>query len=348
LKLLQKPLLTLLNHDKRIGIWGVPLCVVRTMFNAYIYMRFFETHIAENPMGVKTKIFLNYCDKCIDRLGCLGFRNIKTDTLKPTIKSIHNQYNNGYLKKPFNSTLNVLNQKHALCVHHCQTDSKTTFRHIYYADSVSMNSKHAYTNRFIYSCDYLNSEESEFEFSFLENIVFNKKMVYKFKSLFKTSNNIQLIYSLAEKKGSYRETFYYFVPSSVSSNFLQNFNLTFDEINYVFFGIGIDSINSELTGYKIYYKVSQSIMLTYLEKIGIKDYKFLGEKLFIVYRLNKNEDILSYKIEIEIKHQDLKYFKLFLNNYNYYAKLDTKNITIEILEDKIEKVNIYYASRQKV
>ena len=348
---LESFIMLLLNNNKRVGIWGVPLCVPRTMFSPYVFMRFLEKKIEENILDKnhRDNIFLSDCVDCIDRSTCRGFRDIDLKKFKPLIKYKNINLVAELEKNIFDKNAKYLNNKHNLFLEHCNINSSTTDRYLYYVQNIDFNSEHSYNNRFVYSCDFLRDNEYENEFKFINENAINKDFVFKIKSIVTVSNMEQLVYSLAEKNGKYRETFYIYRPDITSSNLLDDFKINFKVPNQNFFsfiGIGFDSIDHNIMGYKIYYKVTKNYMISYLKSLGIEGKDLSLQKHYIVFRLNNNQNLVSHKIEIRIRNEDFKHFKSLLNHFDYYnsqfTNLHIFNITLEIKDKKISKINLYH------
>ncbi len=159
----------------------------------------------------------------------------------------------------------------------------------------------------------------------------------------------QIAYSLAQKKDIFRESFYVFVSKQYGDKILQDFNIWYEyprSNDMQFIGVGIDVINNAIEGYKLYFQSYKSFLKSYLEPLGLDISKLSNNSHYLVLRLNKQQHFISYKIELLIVYEDLKYFQDLLDDYAYYdEKLKPPglyNIAIEIVKNKISKINIYH------
>lgn len=227
--------------------------------------------------------------------------------------------------------------------------SVTTDRYVYFATSVDYGSVHSYTDRFIYMCNHLNSKAYDKEFDFLRNQSMNSSYIDLLQFIAGIEKTSQIAYSLAEKDGVFRESFYMYTPEHYGENLLKDFDIHYAiprSKKIQFIGVGIDVVNQKMTGYKLYFKSAKSFLSSYFGPFGIEIKKVKSKFHYFVLRLDHEQKLLSYKIEVLINHKDFKLFKALIDNYEYFdtnfEKLDIFNVAMEFEGDKISKINLYH------
>ncbi len=355
LMFIKDDVVSLLAKDKRVGLWGIPECVIKIILGGYWYMRFWETKITEENIAhhLTNAVYLPECEKCLDRATCIRVENdknidflkerfnkskssskkmFKTDLFKLRSTLVFNKYKKFLLYSSFNNNKNSI-----------------TVRKAYFATSVDYGSAHSYADRFIYMCSNLNSKAYDKEFDFLRKQSINSSYIDLLQSIASVKKTSQIAYSLAEKNGVFRETFYMYAPEYYGEGLLKDFSIDYvipriDEMKFI--GVGIDVIDEKKVGYKLYFKCPKSFLSSYFEPLGIEIEKVKSESHYFVLRLDHEQKLLSYKIEVLVGHEDFKLFKNLVDNYEYFEtnfeKLDIFNVAIEFEKDKISKINLYH------
>ncbi|MGW8169144.1 MAG: hypothetical protein ACWGHH_03970 [Sulfurovaceae bacterium] len=354
LMFLKDYVIDLLAKDKRVGLWGIPECVIRIILDSYWYMRFLETKIAGNNVYdcCQNAIYLPECENCLDRGTCSGTGNKNRDFLKKRFKRSKSKpkvrFKTNLFQLPSTSIFNKY-KKFLLHSSFGNKASSTTDRYVYFATSVDYGSVHAYANRFVYMCNHLNSKAYDKEFDFLRKQSINSAYVDLIQSVASVEKTMQVAYSLAEKNGIYRESFYMYTPEHYGERLLKDFNIHYvipQSKKMKFIGVGIDVIDEKNVGYKLYFKCPKNFLSSYFEPLGIELKKVKAKLHYLVWRLDNEQKLLSYKIEVLIGHKDFKLFKNLIDNYEYFdrnfEKLDIFNVAIEFEEDKISKINLYH------
>lgn len=343
----------LLVSKKQVGIRGVPPCVPRTLLGGYLYMRFVNNPLAEiTEYEYKTQIkknFLPMCESCIDKDICIGTDDIEMEGFKPIIKKSVSLLPLNRLK-PFDADLVFLNSMHEAYMKYChQKESCVSYRTVYYVSNIDFKSEHSYASRFVYGCDYISPDEYEEEFEFLRAHSIYTKYIDLLESIASIDKTSQIAYSLAQKENIFRESFYMFVSKQYGDKILQDFNILYEyprSNDMQLIGVGIDVINDVVEGYKLYFQSFKKFLKLYLEPLGLDISKLSHNSHYLVLRLNQQQHLVSYKVELLIVHEDLQYFKDLLDDYAYYdEKLQTPglyNIAIEIVKNRISKINIYH------
>lgn len=177
----------------------------------------------------------------------------------------------------------------------------------------------------------------------------HKKFVELLESVADIYKTSQIAYSLAQKGNTFRESFYMSVPKHYGGKILEDFHIHYDCPkcrDMHFMGVGIDVINNKIKDYKLYFLSSKYFLKSYLEPFEIDLTRIKYYSHYLVLRLDRNQSFESYKIDILLQHDDLKYFINIIDNYPYYdEKLkmsSTYTISIEIVENHISKINIYH------
>ena len=339
--------------NKPLEITGIPKCVLRTLFGGYMYMRWEENQglhpkYSEQKSMIE-KFFLPICDKCVDKECCLGTLNIDITAINPVIKREHF----GISKKqinPFEEKHHALNNIHQAFLEYCvQTKSKVSYRTVYYVSNIDFHSEHSYANRFVYGCDYLSPKEYTQEFSFLKAHVIYGKFIDMLSSAAKIECTSQIAYSLAQKANNIRESFYMFVSKEYGDKILKDFSITYaypKSLDMPFIGVGIDVITNEIEGYKLYFRATKTFLKNYVHSFDIDITQLHYTSHYLVLRLDKQQQCISYKIEILLKYNELHYFKSLIDKYTFYEQTlnenGTYNIAIEIEKGSITKINIYH------
>lgn len=342
----------LLINSKQVGLWGVPSCVPRTLLGGYLYMYFRDAEVKETP-GIKNtllqKHFSPICEACIDKENCSGTGDINIEVFKPIIKKIKTSSMPSNLH-PFAHDKKFLNNMHEQYIKYCNKDmSAVSYRTVYYVSNIDFQSEHSYPDRFVYGCDYMSPDEYNKEFDFLRKHVMHKKYITMLEQIARVDRTSQIAYSLAQRDEVLRESFYMFVSKSYGDKVLKDMGITYTyppSSDMQFIGVGIDVILEETEGYKLYFTSKKSFLKRYIEPFGIKVDYLSHSSHYIVLRLDKNQHFVSYKVEMLILGDELQYFKHLLVSYDAYKKKlvppHLYNIAIEIVEDRISKINIYH------
>lgn len=341
--------------NKPLEIIGIPKCVLRTLFGGYMYMRWEENQRVYLQNSVQKsmveKTFLPICDKCVDKEDCLGTSNIDIPSINPIIKrELSSIFKNKI--QPFDEKHYALNDIHQAFLDYCvQTKSKVSYRSVYYVSNIDFHSEHSYANRFVYGCDYLSPQEYAQEFSFLRAHVIYGKFIDTLASVAAIECTSQIAYSLAQKAHSIRESFYMFVSKEYGDKILKDFSITYvypKSLDMPFIGVGIDVIANEIEGYKLYFRATKTFLKNYVHSFDIDITQLHYTSHYLVLRLDKQQQCISYKIEMLLKYHELHYFKNVIDNYAFYTQTlnenGTYNIAIEIEENSITKINIYHRS----
>lgn len=343
----------LLVSGKHIGMMGVPLCVPRTLLGGYLYMRFIENRIPQNsqskPKSPTTNIFLPLCEGCIDKHSCSGTDGFSFDDFHPKIKKTTTTLRLDAME-PFDKELVFLNKMHAFYLNYClQNKSSVGYRTVYYVSNIDFDSVHSYADRFVYGCDYMGADEYTNEFEFLREHTIHSRYVDLLESVASVEKTSQIAYSLAQKGDVYRESFYMFVTKQYGNKVLADFQITFQypkSPDMVFIGLGMDVIDDLTQGYKLYFHSTKSFLRSYLMPFDLDISKLTHNSHYLVWRLDKEQQFISYKIELLFVYEDLQWFKHILPNYDHYVKTlkptSLYNFAIEIVNNKISKINIYH------
>jgi len=345
-----------LNAEKQVGLWGVPECVPRKLLGGYLYMKYRHHSIAQKPpeqAKATKKHMLEICDKCIDQENCIGLGKRNAKTYKPITKKRLAPQTPGQEQPQIEFDSTSLAEKHTEFIRHCRSlESPTATRRVYYATNIDYHSKHSYPNRFIYQCDYLGPEEYQLEYSFLKKQASNHSYIELLESISDIDVTSQIAYSLAEKDGRTRESFYMFVSKQYGTKLLDDFGIRYEPPqtpDMQFIGAGIDVIDKNPESYKIYFRSPKSFIIRYFEAFDVDISKLPHNSHYMVLRLDKNQQLVSFKIEMLFVYKDLPILKPLLENYDYFHQqlkhTGQYNIAVEFEQDSISKVNVYHQQR---
>ncbi len=339
----------LLSAQKNVLFHDTPPCIIRALLGSYWYMRF-RYQQGTLPFRSTKEKTNSECRKCIDKQICHAPELISIGAIKPVIEKEEERtkltQNELY---PFQTQWNYLNQMHAVYVHYCQSQDRTTsYRTVYYVTNIDFDSEHSFENRFIYGCNALNPKDYATEFSFMREHTIARSYVDMLEGIADIEKTSQVAYSLAQKGSRYRESFYMFTPKTYGDKLLMDF-----QINYryphvkdlQFIGIGIDVFDDGLGGYKLYFQTTKHFLSRYLKPyISIEEIDLNIH--YLVLRLDREEQFVSYKIELMVAADELEYFKKIIPYYDDVCKKMQKqayyDVAIEIKEEQIDKINIYH------
>jgi len=352
LMFLKDHVVELLSSNKQVGFRGVPECVIKIILGGYWYMRFRETKIPEENIDQHQNNTLSFseCENCLDRGTCSGLGSKNLDFLKKRFKKSESRARLGTNLFELPST-SVFHQYKKFLLYSSFNNNKNsiTVRKAYFATSVDYGSAHSYADRFIYMCNNLNSKAYDKEFDFLRKQSINSSYIDLLQSIASIEKTSQIAYSLAEKNGVFRESFYMYTPEHYGAHLLKDFDIHYAiprSKKMQFIGVGIDVIDEKKVGYKLYFKCPKSFLSSYFEPLGIEIKKVKSKSHYFVLRLDHEQKLLSYKIEVLVGHEDFKLFKNLVDNYEYFEtnfeKLDIFNVAIEFEKEKISKINLYH------
>ena len=349
---------SLLFANKRAGLWGVPECFQRKLLGGYLYMRYRHQAIVQAVprwAGVSDTPGHEICINCIDRDICTGpgKRAIQLYQRFAKRKQKQKQGKGPASQACFKTHSDLLNQKHSAYIKHCRRiESPSAYRTVYYVTNINYHSEYAYQNRFIYQCDYLSPDEYQFEYAFLKNNAINPAYAERLASLSKIQNTSQIAYSLAEKGGRFRESFYMFVTRQYGSKLLDDFGIHYKyphTPDMQFIGAGIDVIDGEEDCYKLYFLSPKKFIANYFADFEIRISDLKSNTHYLVLRLDKHQQLRAYKIELLFMYDDLPIIEPLLKDYPYFKQHlkqgEKYNIAVEFEENKISKVNVYHRSR---
>lgn len=307
----------ILIAGKRVGLWGISGTVQRRLLGGYLYMRFHCDAIL--PEGIEQSVFQE----------------------KPgeSASSV-----------PFDSQSSLLKDKHEAFIQHCRSiESPTTLRRVYYVTNIDYHSQYSYQDRFIYQCDYPSPREYSLEYEFLKAHAINRSYVEKLESLSDITRTSQIAYSLAEKEGHTRESFYMFVTFEYGDKLLVDLGIEY-EVPQVpdmqFFGAGQDVVDGELVCHKLYFRSPKSFIIGYFRPYGIDVSALCRNSHYLVLRLDQHQRLQSYKIEMQFTYEDLPLLQALLQDYDYFQEHlehgQPYNMAVEFEGGGISKVNVYH------
>ena len=349
-----KPIVELfLSAHKPVSVAGVPECVIRRMLGAYLYMKYRQqTIVLESTTQTSggQVYMVEECEGCIDRGNCAGLGQRNYGRYKPRTKMDSSYIRLDIKRKEFGPENALLNTRHEAFIQHCHdVTSPTTYRKIYYTTNIDYESPHSYQHRFIYQCDYLSPAEYQLEYSFLKRHVLNPSYIELFEAISNIDKTLQIAYSLAEKEGRTRESFYMFATKQHGATLLSDLGISYQpprSPDMRFLGAGIDLVDKEVESHKIYHQSPKNFITNYLTEFGVDASNLSHNWHYVVLRLDRKQELVSYKIEILFAYQDLPLLRPLLRDYDYFqshlAQSGHYNLSVEIENNRISKVNVYH------
>jgi len=364
LLILKKMIFLFTYNNLKLGIWGVPDCVLRYIFqDGFDFTKYYDISLIKiNPLFYKL-INDNYtfssnlisCNKCFVKKNCSGLGILDENQkmwnfrINKTIRMI---------EKKFLFSNNIINKLHKSFINYIENSSLFyTDRTLRYVKTYTHKKQLKYENRFVYFSRYIHKNELDKEFDFLYKNLLNKDFIYYiYKNLYSKLFMRSFAYSIAElENNKLRESFYlYFINEQILINYLlskkklQINKENFDELNY----ISQDFNLNEEFGLKVYSKIkNKNLLFDFLKD----KYSFIfpEELIDIAYsfyfvRRYKNNKLISNKIEFNSSNNE--YVVTILQNYfNIYIPKESK-LKIEIfaldfdLKGHINKITIYYGN----
>jgi hypothetical protein len=360
----------LIEKGLKVGIWGLPQCVINTIFNKDDYFQLYSRHldlVAIDHLSEK-HYKLNYnsaqisaCRACSLRATCSGLGNLWQNLAPLNLETVQKEFlkESSYKKTAFSSA--KLRKKQAAILDYCRKNQlpRNTRRSFFYATVALKTAAFDYGERLIYSCKYLDSKELEAEENFLASISANQSFVkYIFKNF--SQKYYWYIFSIAlDRNQAVRESYYIYFKDTEKSHkvkFLESeINLKtvmdYDVLGNVY-GIGYDFLAGNFQGVKLYTRIKDKKGFPdFLEKIC--NFTFPAEILeistFILFekRFAENGELLTYKVELTTCHLE-KMTALFVKYYNLKFNLAHVNCLSVIcafdlsLTGSLNKITVYY------
>ena len=167
--------------QKRFGIWGVPYCVLQSIFGGFDFARFSNYMIPENFLlkiskrNYENSVLMLNCKKCIKKDSCVGVGNLNCN-MKQFSWRASNEYRLK-VKNLVDFSLDIKKDYLKFLSHISKFPLDITDRTITYAKVFSNLETFDYKDRFIYFCNYLEMSEFYEEKDFIYNFSKSKKFV---------------------------------------------------------------------------------------------------------------------------------------------------------------------------
>jgi len=350
-------------NNKKIGIWGIPNCVLRNILTPKDFIKLYDYLIKPNyNLNKKTKKLIYYssniieCRNCIENKDCIGLGNLKTNQY-PWLYIQSGEYIfNKYYKNIIFQDKEI--DKHFKTFSNHIKNYKSIFstRSIYFANTISNETEFKYNNRFIYYCHNLHKSEINNEINNLKKISNNETLINELEIFYKNFILNGFAYSYA-KGDKTRESIYYFpINSNIIKSYLSKIPINFEELYFEeLYFIGIDYIKNKKYEIKIYSKIkNNSELLKYLKekykiKINNNVLNYISNLIFVRRYNLENKKLKSIKIEYNINNNE-KYSQYLKNEFNYdinYKEFEkiirlTFNYNLEKKIGVFNKITKYY------
>ncbi len=369
--------------DLKLGIWGLPDCVMRLIFaDGFDFIRLEPYLIKTNYLfyEINNSLF-NYsvqlvnCNDCFIKNNCVGLGLLNYNSKFFYRKSIENRLKE---KKKVSFDDNIINLIYSNFISHIASSSLYyTDRTLRYVKSYTKIKKLKYSNRFVYFSRYIHKSEFNFEFEFLLNNILNFNFLKNFYENFYLRLLMRsFAYSIAKLNDNfYRESFYfYFIEENQIINFLKLNYISFtkndfEEFKYISYDLKTEIINkinfkkefdindleieSQIFGFKLYSKIFNidaffNFLKTELNFIFPEELMKISFNYYLVRRYDKNFNLIGFKFEFNSK--DSEKTKLLLENLFGFIIPREEELKMEIfaidlsLDGFIKKISIYYGN----
>ena len=354
--------LKLLDNDKSTGVWGVPYCVMQSIFGPCDY-----SHYASGLIPQTNEIFSKYiptyrkdssllikCAECICVSDCDGLGSRTANHHMWDYRTSHT-YRTKERDILFKTEQKEMQKIYDLfCNHIDQSDLSYADRYLYFVKNIDFGSPYSFAERFVYHCDFLPHFEYEKEFDFLSQHIKNRDLLPRIRFLAEKEEICRLGYSKAVNENIHRESLYINPRYENSYYLLEFFDVEIERsFPNKFFGVGVDFFNGEIKSYKIYFVVHSEILLQmrphYFKKIGIDIDTLHQKEHYFIVRLNADKESVSERIDLIYNERDhlhyARYFEQALFPNENMKKIHPFAFAFEFEKDNIKKINIYYRNR---
>lgn len=356
---LKEMTLKLFQNDKKVGIWGIPYCVMQSIFGGHYFSQLADKMIPENsnqyskyiPVNQYSSSLLLQCHKCIASNDCdgLGIREENQSLYRGRVSHKYRIIGRNDLFRTDNEVMKKMYD--SFCEHVDNSDLTYADRYLYFVKNIDFGSSYSFSDRFVYHCDFLPLHDYEKELIFLDSYIENKSFLPMINELAGKNKIGRIAYSKAQNENISRESFY-IIPNDEHNYYLLNyFNINFDiKFPNRFFGVGVDFYNGQIKSYKVYFMIPTEILLQvfphYFQKIDINVLELHKKEHYYIIRLDRNKKIISERIDLVYNDKDRvlyqTYFEHLLFPNKTLEELHIFALAFEFEDMDIKKKNIYY------
>ncbi len=351
------------NRGKKVGFGGIPACVRIEILQPWLFSRLKHQMIPEKTerwerivhRDLENSALLLSCRDCLESSDCTGLgtnpENLRHAWTYRNPPEIYAKNRDLF----FHSRDPELHRKYRRFARHADTsDLHHADRYLYFSKPLDKHSDYAFTDRFIYHCDYLPPEEYTEEIDFLADEVEHKEILETYAALGRRGRISRFGYSYAFRGSRRRESFY-FAPSHPDDPLLlKYFDLDPALIEKrTFIGLGIDFYPRGERNFKIYteHRVEelQRNFVSLLTLIDIDLYALRQKSHFHVRRMDAQGRLLTQRIDLTYRPEDHTHFLPYLRRFPFseeeWNAMHILGIAFDFRENALSKITLYYRNR---
>jgi len=352
----------LFNNNKKVGIHGLPYCVLQYIFGSDYFSRYFPDFISEDnqyyskyiPIFQQNSSLLLKCAECIASTYCDGLGSRIENHYIWSYRTSHTYRALGRDILFQTDNAEMQNMYDSFCTYIDNSDLTYADRYLYFTKNIDLGSAYSFSDRFVYHCDFPPKNEYKKELNFLSTYIENRTFLPIIETLLNRDEVCRIAYSKANKDNISRESFY-INPNGENNYYLLNyFNIKLDiSFPNKFLGVGIDYYNGKIKSYKIYFVVSSEILMQihpeYFNKIDIELFSLQKKEHYYIIRLDADKKMVSERIDLIYNDKDSIYFQKYLKKLPFsdssIASLFIFAFAFEFESNQLNKINIYYRNK---
>ena len=350
-------------QGKEVGLWGIPACVRIEILRPWLFSLMKHRMIPETTERWERIVHRDFedsaqlltCRDCLEIPDCPGLgtkpenlRHAWTYRNPPTV----------YAKNRdlfFRSRDPQLLQSYRRFSRHADaSDSRHADRYLYFSKPLDDRSDYAFTDRFIYHCDYLPPEEYDEELDFLGAEVQHREILGIYSALGQRGHISRFGYSYAVRNSRRRESFYLAPSDPFCSLLPESFGLdpALTE-GRTLIGVGVDFYTTGEREFKIYteHRVEelQRNFAPLLRSIDIDLYALRQKTHFHVRRIDARGDALTQRIDLTYLPEDHIHYLPYLRRFPFseaeWNAMHILGFAFDFREEAISKISLYYRNR---
>lgn len=352
----------LFENSKKVGIWGLPNCIIQFIFDPYGFSQFVSKSIPQEtekyskytPTYQQNSSLLLKCTECftVDICDGLGLRT--ENHLMWNYRSSHKYRKIGRDALFKTNNKNIEKIYHEFCTYIDNSDLMQADRYLYFVKNIDFGSSYSFSDRFVYHCDFPSFAEYEKELHFLSKYVENKNFLPQIDALAKKGKICRIGYSKADKDNVSRESFYVNPNDGHNYYLLDYFNIDIKiQFPNTFYGVGVDFYNGQIESYKIYFMVPVETLFKmhpqYFKKINIDIFSLHEKSHYYVIRMDADKKKISERIDLVYNKKDKLHYKQYFKQLSFSEDilndLHIFAFAFEFKSMNLQKINIYYRNQ---
>jgi hypothetical protein len=356
---LRELLLSLHRAGKRMGIWGVPECVLIDILTPALFSELRAGFLEETGPGrcrfdpgifARTALRLE-CRPCIARERCGGMGRKPENLLPREYRSAHDFRRRGR-ERLFRSEDPELRERYRRFADYVdRSDLRYADRYLYFVKTLDYGSPYVQTDRFVYHCDYLPRRDYPEEATFLASQTLRSDRIEDLRLLGSSGAVARFAYSRGRGKRGERESFYFAPPDPSDHTLLSHFGVprSYGERERLI-GVGIDYYDGRLESYKIYTELRGEELWrrfpAYLERIGIDPLELRQRRHYHVLRLDPGGSVRSERIDWIYDPRDRARYRSYLGRFPFGeltgGAIHIMGLAFDFSDGHLQKVTLYY------